>query len=120
MFRVASVAGKRASYRHRPSAVYMKECKLGATARPGFRDVCLGKVTNSVDDHDELNELDELDAANRGEVNKPDTSPRPEKPKQPSVSARRVLGLLQPYAYGLILAGVLLIISNGMGLAFPL
>ena len=44
----------------------------------------------------------------------------PGKPKQARVSAVRVVGLLRPYGRQLVIAGVLLIVSNGLGLAFPL
>jgi subfamily B ATP-binding cassette protein MsbA len=68
-------------------------------------------------------ELDPLDGTPDSlpvgsDENKPEM--RPGRPKQPRVSALRVLGLLRPYGWQLVLAGVLLIISNGLGLVFPL
>jgi subfamily B ATP-binding cassette protein MsbA len=67
-----------------------------------------------------VDELDELETPDRRRVDQLDTSTRPRKPKEGSISARRLLGLMRPYAFTLILAGVLLIISNGLNLAFPL
>ena len=58
-------------------------------------------------------ELDSFDDDNKLAV----ISARPE---QVRVSAVRVASLLRPYGWQLVIAGVLLIISNGLGLAFPL
>src|SRR5579871_278736 len=45
--------------------------------------------------------------------------PKP-KPKQARISARRVMGLLRPYGWLLVIAGFLLIVTNALGLLFPL
>jgi subfamily B ATP-binding cassette protein MsbA len=44
----------------------------------------------------------------------------PNRPKLARVLAVRVAGVLRPYGWRLVIAGVLLIVSNGLGLAFPL
>ncbi len=43
-----------------------------------------------------------------------------QKPVRGRTSARRLLGLLRPYSWQLVIAGILLILTNGLGLAFPL
>jgi ATP-binding cassette, subfamily B, bacterial MsbA len=45
---------------------------------------------------------------------------KPQSARQGRISAWRVLRLLRPYAWQLVVAGCLLIITNALGLAFPL
>ncbi len=45
---------------------------------------------------------------------------RPQKSRQDSSAFLKVIGLLRPYAWQLAIAGILLILTNGLGLIFPL
>jgi ATP-binding cassette, subfamily B, bacterial MsbA len=48
------------------------------------------------------------------------SSKKPQSARQGRISAWRVLRLLRPYGWQLVIAGCLLIITNALGLAFPL